>query len=169
MNYNHLHKIHSYWNKEIFPHFSHHYTAISFDDYLRRFAYLPSGKWLKNMDKIKICRIPIAVDSKKFVKKYKEFCVTYNAPVKVEDGLQRVIYQLSPTLHFEAAFWVWIEHEEIQSYVTVFVCYHDVVEYLNLMDELWKLKLEGNTEEKPLPPGFGITQVVDLKDNTKKK
>jgi hypothetical protein len=155
MNYTHLNQTHEYWRNNIFPHLIHNFPTVSFDDYLRKFAHLPHGKWIKDMEKVKMNRIPIAFDPESFVKNYKKHCVTYNAPVKPEEGWQRVIYQMSPTLHVEFAFWVWVEHNEVQSYGTAFACYHAEKEYLDFVDELWKIRREGNTEEK-YTAGFKI-------------
>lgn len=148
MNYDHLNQVHEYWRNKIFPHLVHNYTSSSFDDYLRKFSFLPHGKWIKDVEKVKMNRIPIAFDPEAFVKKYKKHCVTYNAPIKPEDGLQRAIYQLSPTLHSELALWAWVEHNQLQSYAVAFACYHSEDEYLEYVDDLWKIRREGNTEEK---------------------
>jgi len=114
------------------------------------------------MEKVKLARVPFAVIPKDFVKKYEAHCVTYNAPSKPEDGLQRVIYQLSPTLHFEASFWVWVENKLVHSYVMVFVCYNEEKEYLDFVDDLYTLRREGNTEDKVDLPGFMFVQTADL-------
>ena len=155
MNYNHLNKVYDYWRKDILPNLVHVFTIGSFDDYLKRFSYLPSGKWLRDFEKIKLTRIGFAVDPKRFSKKYKHACVAYNAPVKPEDGLQRIIYQISPTLHIEIAIWIWIEHDIIQSYASAFACYHEEKEFDSFCDEIYKMRREGNTEEKPTAVGFG--------------
>ena len=116
------------------------------------------------MEKVKVSRVPFAMIPEEFTKKYKSFSVTYNAPVKPEDGIQRAIYQISPTLHLEAAFWAWIENKVINAYVMVIVCYHDEIEYLNFVDELYKMRRVGNTEDKSLPPGFAdLIQPTDYK------
>jgi hypothetical protein len=155
MNYDNQTKIHDYWWNKILPHFTHKFTAITFDDYLRRFSFLPSGKWLKEMESVRITRVYFQIDPEPFVKEYAKYCVTNNAPTKPEDGLQRVIYQLSPTLHFEASFWVWVEHEKVHAYASVLTCYHSEKEYRKFVDDLYKFKCEGNTEDKPEKPGFG--------------
>jgi hypothetical protein len=155
MNYDHLNKVYDFWRNDIFPHLSHNFTVISFDDYLRRFSYLPSGKWLKNMEKVKLNRVGFAVDSQKFVKRFKQCCITYNPPIKVEDGLQRIIYQISATLHVELIIWTWIEHDVLQNYGSLFACYGNEDEYLQFIDDVYlKMHQEGNTEENPNRPGF---------------
>lgn len=155
MNYNHLNKVYDYWRKELLPHLTHNFTITSFDDYLKRFSFLPSGKWLKDFEKIKLNRMVFVIDPKKFIKKYKHSCIAYNSPIKPEDGFQRIIYQISPTLHVEIALSIWIEHDNIHSYASVFACYHDEEEYLKFMDDLYsKMKREGNTEDKPIATGF---------------
>jgi hypothetical protein len=171
MNYDQLNQIHDYWYEDVAPHLVHQYTVTSFDDYLRKFSFLPSGKWLHDMENLKLRRIIFLVDPIKFAKKYKEFCVTYNAPVKAEDGFQRVIYQLSPTMHIEAAFYVWIEHKIVQSYVTPFVCHNVGVEkeYATLIKDLYKIRREGNTEDKPKSIGVGFAgfQSADGEEDVK--
>lgn len=165
MNYDHLNKIYDYWRKDILPHLVHNFNTTSFEDYLKRFAWLPSGKWIKDGEKVKINRSGFAVDPVRFVKKFKDKCVAYNAPVKPEDGIQRVIYQISPTLHLELALWIWMEYDVMQSYGSVFICYHDEKEYLDFVDELVKLRRTGNTEEKHTRAGFlGVVDIEGVKD-----
>jgi hypothetical protein len=154
MNYDHLNKAYDYWMKDIRPYLVHNITIASFDDYLRKFSFLPSGKWIHDAEKIKLIRIGFAIDPKKFVKKYKDQCVTYNAPIRPEDGMQRVIYQFSPTFHLEMGLWIWIENNNLQSYGSFYACYHDESEFLKFSDEMYKLRREGNTEEKGSPMGF---------------
>lgn len=154
----------------MFPYFQHVFSTPSFDDYLRKFSFLPSGKWIRDLDHLKLTRVPFAVEPERLVKEYTKHCVTYNAPIKTEDGIQRVIYQMSPTLHFEAAFWVWIEHKIVQSYASLFVCYHNEDEYTDFIDAMYDLRREGNTEDKPTHPGFFIgDQPVTVESLTKKK
>ena len=154
MNYDQLNKIELYWRKKLLPSLSHQYTTTSFDDYLRRFAFLPSGKWLRDLEVVRLARTFFPIDEEKFVKKYKDHCVTYNAPMKPEDGLQRVIYQISPTLHAEMAIWIWVEYDIVQSYGCIFACYNNEEEYHNFCNEIWKMRKEGDTEEKPMKAGF---------------
>ena len=154
MNFDHLNTVYDFWRKDILPNLSHNFTVDSFNEYLKRFAFLPSGKWLKEMDRVKLNRIGFAVDCKKFAKEYKDCCVAYNAPVKPEDGLQRIIYQISPTLHIEIAVWIWMENTELQQYGGIFACYHDETEFLAFVDELYrKMRKKGNTEDVA-NPGF---------------
>ena len=154
MNYNNLNSVYDYWNKDMLPYLSHNFTVASFDDYLKRMAYLPTCKWIYDGEKIKITRIPFAIDPKKFVKKYKDVCVTYNCPIRPEDGFQRIIYQISPTIHLEISIWIWIEHKVLQSYAFVFICYHDENEYFKFVDDIHKMRREGDTEEKNVKGGF---------------
>lgn len=154
MNYDDLNKIYSYWHKKIAPNLEHKFTTSSFDDYLKKFSFLPSGRWLKDFDGVKLARNLFAIDLDKLVKKYKDCCVTHTSTIKPEDGVNRAIYQLSPTLHMEAAFFIWIEQEEISSYAGVFICYHNDEEYRGLLDELYKMRKEGNTDDKKKRAGF---------------
>lgn len=154
MNYTHCNKIFDFFNKRLFPHLSHNFTALSFDEYLKNFSYIPKGKWLRDMEYVKVARIVVGLDPEKLAKHFKHNCVTYNTPSKPEEGYQRVIYQVSPTLHFEAAIWLWVEHEEVQSYAFLIVCYNDVDEYKKFVDVIWKFKLEGDSQDKPVPSGF---------------
>ncbi len=159
MNYDHSNKIYEFYRNRLSSYFIHQFQAASFEDYLKKFSFLQSGKWLRDMEKIKISRIVFPIDPEKLAKKFSKQCVTYNAPAKPEDGLQRVIYQLSPTLHFETAFWAWIEHDIVQSYATILVCYNDDSEFDHFQEIVWKMRREGNTEDKPLPTGFNPTSV----------
>ncbi len=109
------------------------------------------------MEKVKVTRVTFGIQPEWLAKKFADNCITYNSPAKPEEGVQRVIYQYSPTLHFEAAYWLWVEHEEVQSYASIFVCFHEKDEFNKLIDLLWKNRTEGNTEDKPLPTGFNLT------------
>ena len=152
MNYDHLNMGYEFWRKDILPNLTHNFTVDSFHEYLKRFAFCPSGNWLREMERVKLNRVGFAVDSEKFVKKYKNYCVAYNAPVKPEDGLQRIIYQLSPTLHAELALWIWVENKKLQQYATVFVCYNDEQEFLHFVDDLYKkMRKHGDTEDAENP------------------
>lgn len=154
MNYDHLNTIHNYWRKKVFPNLVHSLTVSSFDDYLKKFSWLPSGKWLRDFDGVKLSRVPFAIDPEKFTKAYKDNCVSYNAPSRPEDGFQRVIYQFSPTLHAEVAFWTWVENDELQAYGMMFLCYRNEEEMLNFVDAIYKLRREGNTETDRKEGGF---------------
>lgn len=154
MNYDHCNKIFDFYRKHIFPHFTSNFSVASFDEYLRRFSYIPQGKWLRDMEKVKVSRVSVGLDPEKLVKKFKHHCVTYNSPLKPDEGYQRAIYQVSPTLHFEMSVWIWIQHEEVQSYALIIVCYNDEKEYTEFVDTICKFRREGNTEDKPLPTGF---------------
>lgn len=154
MNYNHLNKIHDYWVKEIFPNINHHMAIASFDDYLKQMSILPSGKWLKDFSLVKVLRGSFVVDPAKFTKLYDDYCVAYCCPSKPEDGIHRIIYQISPTLHIEAALWIWVENETIHSYMSMFYCFKDKEELTRFFLEIMSIRREGNTEENPMS-GFG--------------
>ena len=154
MNYDNLNKIHEFWRKTVLPRLKHIQNISSFDDYLKRFSFLPSGKWLQDGEKIKLARVAFAIDMDKFTEEYAKNCVAYNSPSKTEDGFQRAVYQISPTLHVESAFWIWMENDKVQSYMTAFCCYHDEKEYFKFMDALYEIRMQGNTEDTKKPPGF---------------
>lgn len=146
MNYNHLNTTHEYWENELFPHLQHNFVVSSFDDYLKRFASLPSGKWLRDMESIKLLRIPFVVDPSQFLKTYKKNCVTYCTPTKVEDGVHRIIYQISPTLHIETALWMWIEKNVLNSYLSMFACFHNDLEIKKFFASIDSMKRTGDTD-----------------------
>ena len=154
MNYDHSNKVHVFWRENILPHLAHRFTVQSFDDYLKKFSFLPSGKWLKDFDNVNVARVVFAMDPEKLVRKYTKQCIAHNFPAKPEDGMQRVIYQLSPTLHMEVAIWVWVEHEELNSYAAAFICYHNNAEYLKVLDDMYEMRRTGNTEDKIAKAGF---------------
>lgn len=85
MNYDNHNKIFDYYRKSIFPHLVHNFSVTSFDDYLRKFSFISYGKWLRDMEKVKVSRITIPVDPNKLVKKFKDQCITYNSPAKPEE------------------------------------------------------------------------------------
>lgn len=170
MNYDNCNKIQEYWRKKLSPFIHHNFTVTSFDDYLKRFSFLPSGKWLRDMECVKLSKLSFAVDPERFIKKYHDRCVTYNCPIKLEDGFQRIIYQISPTLHLESGVWLWVEHEYVQSYISLLICYNNEDEYSDFINEIWKIRREGNTEDKPTQAGFLFSEVpVNKKDAPKAK
>jgi len=165
MNYNYLNQIYECWRSDIFPHLVHRYSALSFDDYLKKFSYLPSGKWLRDQEKVKLARVLFPINPKDLVVKYKSKCVTYNTPFKPEDGIQRIFYQYSPTLHFESAFWMWVENKIVQSYAMAFVCYNNEDEYMTFLDDLYMIHREGDTEESPTLPGFKYSNIPHMEEH----
>lgn len=154
MNYDNLNKVYNYWHNEILPNLKHVFNSVSFEEYLKRFAWLPSGKWIKDGEMVKINRTGFAIDPVKFTKKYKYNCVGYFTPLKPEDGVQRIIYQITPTLHVELALWIWVEHDILNSYGSTLICYHNEKEYFEFVNELYKIRRTGNTEEKQPRAGF---------------
>lgn len=155
MNYDHLNKISEHLTNDLLPNFRHLQTVPSFDEYLKRFSFLPHGRWIRDLEMIKFGRNGFAVDSIKFAEMFKDKCVTYNAPGKPEDGIQRVVYQFTPKVHAEAAFWAWIEHDQLFYYASLFFCYGDEEEFAVLAKKLWEIRQQGNTEEKAPQTGFG--------------
>lgn len=154
MNYEHLTKMHNRWKDDFFPYIDHSITVTSFDDYLKKMSFLPPCKWLRDLDQIKILRIQFACDPSKFAKHYQEKCVAYCSPARQEDGFQRIIYQISPTLHVEAAYWSWVENENAQAHLTLMAYFHDTKEFTEFLDTVYEFRCTGNTEDKPTPTGF---------------
>jgi hypothetical protein len=154
MNFDHLNKIHDYWIMEIFPNLSHYMSIGSFDDYLKQMSFLPSCKWLKESNQVKVLRVPFTVDPAQFSKEYQKHCVAYCCPTKPEDGMHRVIYQISPTLHIEAAVWAWVANERVWSYLSIFSCFKEEKELLEFFTKIAGMRCTGDTEEKPVR-GFG--------------
>lgn len=154
MNYDYLNKVHEYWITEIFPHLSHHLTLSSFDDYLKRMAFLPSGKWLRDYDAVKLVRIPFACNPSEFVLKLKKHCVSYCCPAKPEDGIHRIIYQISPTLHVEAALTIWVDKNDVQSFISMFACFHDEKELIKFLEKMYEIRRTGDTEDRSKKSGF---------------
>lgn len=154
MNYDNLNTIYKHWRKDIYPHLACHMTITSFDDYVKRFSFLSSGKWLRDWDCAKLSRLGFAVNLEKFVKKYKDHCVSFSAGGKPEEGIQRIVYQISPTLHVEATVWMWMENDILQSYASLIACYHKEDEFLHFFDAVYSIRKEGNTEEKETAGGF---------------
>ncbi|HQI46004.1 MAG TPA: hypothetical protein PLC59_08100 [Bacteroidales bacterium] len=165
MNYDHLNTVFEYWRKDILPYLSNRFTVESFQEYLKRFSFCPSGKWLRDMEKVKFNRLGFAIEIEKFVKKYKDFCVTYNVTTKPEEGAQRMIYQLSPTFHVELVLWAWIENKELQKYGTIFTCYNEEQAFIDFVDELYKkMRKTGNTENNENPGFAGIFDDISRKN-----
>lgn len=171
MNYDNLNKVYNFWREKLLPHLTQNFSVNAFDVYLRQFSFLPAGKWLRDMEMIKFNRIGFAIDPEKFLKKFKSCCVAYNPPIKPEDGIQRIIYQISPTLHAEVIVWAWIEHDILHSYASCSVCYHEEKEYFKFVDDLYqKMRRTGNTEENPTRLGFlNTVKSSDGEDVSEKK
>lgn len=149
MNYDHLNQIHEYWVNKIFPNLHHYMPLTSFEDYLKRMSFIPSGKWLSDMDSVKILRVPFVVDPSSFSEMYKKHCVAYGCPAKPEDGVHRIVYQISPTLHVEGAVWIWIESKQVQSYMSLLVCFKEEKELKTFLEHIGSIKRRGDTEDNP--------------------
>ena len=160
MNYDYLNQTHDYWIKNIFPNLHHHLTITSFDDYLKRMSFLPCGKWLQNLDSVQIIRIPFVVDPILFTSKYKSHCVTYCCPAKPEDGIHRIIYQMSPMLHVEAALWAYSERKQVHFHISLFVCFHNKQEIIKLFEEITPMRRSGDTEDMSGTSGFGAFKTI---------
>lgn len=156
MNYDHLNNIHDYWVKEIFPNLSHHMAISSFDDYLKQISLLSEVKWLREFNSVKFLRIPFMVDPASFSNVYKNQCVAYCCPSDSKDGLHRVIYQISPTLHLEAALWIWVENENVCSYMSLFTCFKEEKELSKFFNDILPMRRMGNTEENPMSGFAGL-------------
>lgn len=156
MNYDNLNQVHEYWAAEIFPHLQHQMAITSFDDYLKKISFLPSFKWIRDFDSIKLLRVPFVVDPSAFAKQYKKHCVAYCCPSKPEDGLHRIIYQISPTLHIEGGVWIWIEADkQIHSYLSMFACFQEEKEVIKFFESIYPLRRTGDTEDTSTKSGFG--------------
>lgn len=156
MNYNHINYISDYWEKHIFPNLHHHMMVSSFNDYLKVMSGLPSCAWMQ--ESIKSTRIPFVVDPNKFVKEYANKCVAYANTNKPEDGLQRIIYQISPTLHLETALYVWVENEEVNAYLAMLACFKTEKELKHFFDDIRPMKMTGDTEETRIKAGFAVAR-----------
>lgn len=143
---------------EVFPNLTHHMAITSFDDYLKQMSFLPCCKWLGEIDLVKIIRVPFTLDPAEFTKQYKKHCVAYACPAKPEDGVHRIIYQISPTLHIEAALWIWIENKQLQSYLSMFVCFKDDKELMKFLKDVLPMRRTGDTEEHPMKGFAGLMQ-----------
>lgn len=155
MNYDHFDQVHTYWINKIFPNLEHNMTITSFDDYLRQVSSLPSFTWLKEARDISIIRLHLCIDPAEFTKQYKKHCVTYACPSKPEDGMHRIIYQISPTIHIEAALFIWVEKKKRQSYLSMFICYKDKKELIKFLEEIYPLRRTGDTSDASKEGGFG--------------
>lgn len=149
MNYTNTNKVYDYWKNNIRPYVHHNFTVASFDDYLKKIAGLPSFKWLFDMESVRFGKLGFAVDTEKFLKTYENKCVTFLSPMKVEEGIQKIIYQITPTIHIDVSVWAWLEHNEVYSYSSLLACYHSDKEFIKFTDKLLDIRKDGNTEDKP--------------------
>ena len=94
------------------------------------------------------------IDVKKFVEKYRDNCVNHYSPARPEEGFQRIIYQITTTLHIELCAWVWCEHNIVHSYAFATAVYHDELECSKFVGEIYEFRKTGDTENKPTPSGF---------------
>ena len=154
MNYDQVNRVYAHLRDDLLPHLSHNQTVSGFEDYIKRFSYLPSGKWIRDLEWVKFVQLSFVVDSKKFAEKYRDKCVVHNSPIQPNEGLQHAIYQFSPKVHASAGFWAWIEHDNLFYYTSLFFCIGDKKEFDDLVAELWEIHQEGNTEEKSPAVGF---------------
>jgi hypothetical protein len=158
MNYDHVNKTYDYWTK-VRSSLTQRFQASTFDEYLKKFSFCKSGKWLRDMDSVKIARPPLALDPEGFLKLYSEKCVAFQPPNRPEDGMMRATFQISPTLHVEGVFLAWVENNTLQSYVAVAICHRDDAELFEFLKSVDHLKRKGNTEDRntgfvPNPLGF---------------
>ena len=156
MNYDTFNKIQTFWRSNIFPYLKQHVVINTFSDYITRFAHLPSGKWIKDHEKFNIVRVHMFIDPVKYLKHFEKKCVTFYTPPKVEEGSYKIIHQISPTLHVESTLWMWVEREEIQSYLSLVACLHKDSEYVKFLDVIDEFAMTGDTE-KPITNGFGFS------------
>lgn len=157
MNYDHLHMTYDFWANDIRPLVQHRMQIPTFDAYLKEFSLTKSGKWLRMGTDIHIVRPPMALDPIAVGKKYEKNCVTFNAPSRPEEGMGRIIYQFSPTIHGEGWVFAWVENNTLNSYLTFLFCYNNEKEFTDLLTELQPLRRTGNTEERSTgfhPGGF---------------
>jgi hypothetical protein len=148
MNYDHLNLITDYWKKNIFPNLTQHMVINSFDDYLKRMAYLPSCKWLSEFKSIKVLRSPSVVDPIAFTSRYKDKCLTFCCPVNPEGGFQTVVYQISPTLHLETNLMMWIERDEVKSYSSILACFRENDEFVEFLEDIKDIRKIGDTDKE---------------------
>lgn len=153
MNYDNVNKTGDYWKEKIAPNLQTVMYFSSFEYYLKRMSGLPSGKWLEDSVNVMFLKIPYLLDTELFLSHYKKKCVSFITPPKPEDGVHRIIYQISPTLHVEASLWMWIEKNEVYSYVGVFACANKYADYMKFCNEVEKFKHIGDTENS----GFGFS------------
>jgi len=148
MNYDHVNKTYDFWAKSIRPHLTTKFQVTSFDDYLKKLSFCKTYRWLREMESVKLTRLPMALDPVAFVKKYSEKCIAVNPPARPEDGMQRMIFQISPTLHIEAGLWAWVENNELHSYLGMMICHKTDEELTEFLTEVEPLRRTGNTEER---------------------
>ena len=148
MNYDHINQIHDYLTKEIRPHVKNNFQVASFDEYLKKFSFLKSGKWLKDMESVRLSRSSVAYDPVEFLKRYGKQSVAVNVTTNPEHGQIRIILQLSPTLHLDCVLWAWIEHNKLQSYLGFLACHNTDKEFDAFIAECHDLRRTGNTEER---------------------
>ncbi len=148
MNYDHLNQTYDYWAEKIRPHLTARMQVASFEDYLKKFTFTKSGRWIRDAECVRFTRPPAAIDPELFVKKYSDNCVAIIPPMHPTEGLGRVIFQLSPTLHLESMTTAWVENNELQSYLSMFVCHKTDAEMTELLEVLSTMRRTGNTEER---------------------
>jgi hypothetical protein len=159
MNYDHVNQTYEYWTK-IRSLLTQKLQVTSFDDYLKKISFGKSYRWLREMEAVKIARPPLAIDPDAFIKKYGEKCVTVNPPIRPEDGMMRAIFQISTTVHVEAALMAWMENNKLQSYMALCICHKEDDELFEFLKTLKGMERTGNTEERGtgfhVPPASGF-------------
>lgn len=147
MNYDHVNKTYEYWMK-LRPLLTQRFQVSSFDDYLKKLSFCKSYKWLRDMETVKIARPPLAIDPEGFLELHKDKCIAFLPPLRPEDGMGRIIFQISPTLHVETVVLAWVENNTLQSYLALVICHRDDEELFSFLASLNHLRRSGNTEER---------------------
>ena len=151
MNYDQYSDIEKHYTNKIYPHLHQRFNTISFVEYLKYISYCSTFKWVKSPDTCYLTHFKIPIDAEKFVAKYEDKCVNFYSPMKPEDGYMRIIYQISPTLHMEMGYWIWMETHTIHSYLMPVICYSNRKEYDNFKLSIQKFIKIGDTQDTNRP------------------
>jgi len=113
-------------------------------------SFTPHGKWIKEFGEFpsNITKIQMFIAPVQFVKKYEKQCVTFNPPLKPEEGFGKAIYQFSPTLHAETLLFCWYENNQVHSYITLLVLFKKKEELDKFVEEILPMRKVGNTEQR---------------------
>jgi len=156
MNYDQFNTMQDYWVDKIYPNLQQHVVVESFNDYLKRTAFLPSFAWLRKFESVKVVRIASVVNSEKFTEKYTNNCVTFCAPSSAEGAFMTILYQITPELLVEASLSMWVERDEAHSYISLISCYSNDTDFEKFMKDVKLMRMKGDTT-KPVAGvgGFG--------------
>lgn len=147
MNFTQINDVGNFINKHL-KYLHNHITCKSMDDYLNEIHFLKKFAWLKECHTV--MRSHALYKTEDFLKRFEKKCVSVYSPRTPEDGILKIIYQISPTIHLEASLFAWFEVNEVYSYIYFVAMFNNINEYIELLDSIKDIQQFGQTGENKL-------------------